>query len=240
MVGARAPRVPSATVSRRLLLPALLVVITLAACGSSGPDRAGQGRAIAEGAGLPKDVADFFAAAAAPAASAFRVAYDSNDQQGKPSQLTLTQKPPQRRVDVFHPDGSIDSTIATGGRSYQCTMTGSTWECGALGTDPAPQLAGGVFDPDAVRKATEAFRQRAADYDFRVETRTVAGAQARCLVTTRKPGAASDASQGATATLCLSAEGAQLLAETPTGRFEAKEYTTTIPTDAFDLPAPAS
>jgi hypothetical protein len=97
-----------------------------------------------------------------------------------------------------------------------------------------------VLDPDALRAATDRLRDRAADFDFRVEARTIAGAAARCLVTTRKAEAASDPSIGASGTLCLSTEGALLLGETPTGRFEAKEYTTTIPANTFDLPAPAT
>jgi hypothetical protein len=225
-------------VTRRVLVIVALLVV--GACSSNGPTKADQGRSIAEGAGLPEDVADFFASATAPASAAYRVSYDVADQQGKSSQVTVTQKPPQRRVDVFHADGSIDSTLASGGRSYQCTKTGATWQCGDLGADPSSQLANGVLDTDALRAAADRLRERAADFDFRIETRTIAGAAARCLVTTRKPEAASDPSLGASGTLCLSDEGALVLGETPTGRFEAKEYTTTIATDAFDLPAPAT
>jgi hypothetical protein len=225
-------------VSRRVLV--IAVLLTVGACSSSGPTKADQGRSIAQDAGLPKDVADFFASATAPPSAAYRVSYDAADQQGKPTQVTVTQMPPKRRVDVFHADGSIDSTIATGAHNVQCTKTGETWQCGDLGADPSRQLADGVLDPDALRAATDRLRERAADFDFRIETRTIAGASARCLVTTRKPEAASDPSIGASGTLCLSTEGALLLGETPTGRFEAKEYTTTIPADAFDVPAPVS
>ena len=230
--------VPSPSVSRRVLVIAALLAV--AACSSDAPTKADQGRAVAQDAGLPKDVADFFAAATADPRAAYRVSYDVTNQQGKPEQVTVTQKPPERRVDAFHADGSIDSTIATGGHSYQCTMTAGKWQCGDLGTDPARKVVGGVIDPEALRKATDRVRERAGDFDFRIETRTIAGASTRCLVTTRKPEAASDPSLGASGTLCLSSEGALLLGETPTGRFEAKEYTTTIPADAFVLPAPTS
>jgi hypothetical protein len=225
-------------VTRRVLVIVALLVV--GACSSSGPSKADQGRSIAESAGLPKDVADFFAAATKAPTAAFRVSYDLTDANGKPSQVTLTQQEPKRRLDVFHADGTIDSTIGTGAHNVQCTKTGDTWQCGDLGGDPGAKQANGVLDPDALRAATDRLRERAADFDFRIEARTIAGATARCLVTTRKPEAASDPSLGASGTLCLSDEGALLLGETPTGRFEAKEYTTTIPADAFDLPAPAT
>ena len=228
---------------RELVIAALLAVLAVfavGACSSGGPTKADQGRSIAEDAGLPSDVADFFAAATTASTAAFRVAYDITDPDGKPSQVTLTQQPPKRRVDVFHADGTVDSTIGTGARNVQCTKTGDTWQCGDLGGTVGSQPTDGILDPNALRTAADRLRERASDFDFRVETRSIAGASARCLVTTRKPEAASDPSLGASGTLCLSTEGALLLGETPTGRFEAKEYTTTIPPDAFDLPAPAS
>jgi hypothetical protein len=221
-------------------LLAVLAVGAVGACSSSGPTKAEQGRAVAESAGLPEDVADFFEAATATPSAPFRVSYDLTDDQGKTSQLTVTQQPPKRRVDVFHPDGTIDSTIGTGAENVQCTKTGETWRCGNLGVDPARQQSDGVLDADALRRATDRIRERATDFDFRIESRTIAGAAARCLVTTRKPSAASDPSVGGSGTLCLSNEGAQLLGETPTGRFEAKEYTTVIAPDAFDVPAPVA
>jgi len=76
-----------------------------------------------------------------------------------------------------------------------------------------------------------------ADYDFRVEQRSVANANATCLVTNRKPGHDQDPTLGASATLCLSAEGVPLLVQTPTGSVTAVEYSTTVPDNAFDLPA---
>jgi hypothetical protein len=228
-------------VSRRVLvIAALLMVGAVGACSSGAPTKADQGRSIAEDAGLPKDVADFFASAVSPAGGGFRVVYDITDTDGKPSQVTLTQQEPKRRVDVFHADGTIDSTIGTGARNVQCTKTGDTWQCGNLEGAIGAQPSNGVLDTNALSAAAERLRERAADFDFRIDTRNIAGVSARCLVTTRKPEAASDPSLGASGTLCLSSEGALLLGETPTGRFEAKEYSTTIPTDAFDLPAPVS
>ena len=41
---------------------------------------------------------------------------------------------------------------------------------------------------------------------------------------------------GASATLCISAEGAQLLVETPSGTVRAVEYDTEVDEGAFELP----
>src|SRR3954463_8279413 len=77
--------VPSPSLLRRLLL--LAAVLAAAACSSSGQTKSDQGRSIAEDAGLPEDVADFFATATAPPTTAFRVVYEISDKDGKPSQV---------------------------------------------------------------------------------------------------------------------------------------------------------
>src|SRR5205807_7062333 len=55
---------------------------------------------------------------------------------------------------------------------------------------------------------------------------------ATCLVTSRKAGHDQDPSLGASATLCLSAQGAILRAETAAGTLSAASYSTDIPGDA--------
>lgn len=209
-------------------------LLVVGACASGG-DKGDQGRAIAEQAGLPGDVAEFFALAARGLDATYRATYDTTDTAGGALQITSTQRPPDVRVDTFHADGTIDASISVGGTAFQCTMTANQWVCGELGS---PGDTGEVFGPTAVQRATDQFRRRAEDYDFRVEPRTVAGAAGRCLVTTRKPGREVDATLGASATLCVSPEGVILLAEVPSGSITATTYTTTIPPDAFTLPAP--
>lgn len=222
---------------RRLavLVLAGLAALTGGGCGGGGPSASDQGRSIAETAGLPKDVADFFALATTGLTATYRVTRQTTDTSGQPLQLTTTQRPPDTRFDAFHSDGSVDSTIATGGRSYQCTMQAMHWDCGELGTSASS--SGQAFDADTVKHAIDAFKARTADYDFRTETRTIANVTAHCLVTTRKPGHESNSALGATATLCLSPEGVILSVEIPTGSLTATEYSTTIPDDAFNLPA---
>jgi hypothetical protein len=55
-------------------------------------------------------------------------------------------------------------------------------------------------------------------------------------VTRRAVDAPDDPALGAEATLCLSAEGARLLTEVPSGTLRATAYETTVADDAFDLP----
>ncbi|MEY2449551.1 MAG: hypothetical protein QOH79_3027 [Acidimicrobiaceae bacterium] len=214
----------------------VVVVLGLAACGGHAPTKSDQGRSIAEQAGLAPEVAAFFALAASGTTATYRATIETLDAKGQPSQVTATQRPPDTRVDVFHADGTVDSTIAVGTHRYQCTMAANHWDCGELGISPStgPQ----VFDPMAVQRAIDSFRQRSSDYDFRVEDRQIVGVAARCLITTRKPGHEEDSSLGAAATLCISPQGAVLSVEAPTGTITAKAYTTTIPDDAFVLPAP--
>ncbi|HEV3226534.1 MAG TPA: hypothetical protein VGZ52_06860 [Acidimicrobiales bacterium] len=216
------------------------VLVALAACAGSSPTRADQGRSIAEQAGLPKDVADFFALATSAPQHAYRVTLETKDAQGKPLQVTTTQRPPDLRVDTFHDDGTIDATLSVKGERYQCTMAANHWDCGDLGAASTSSGGDQVFGATAVQTAIDQFKTSAADYDFRVETRTITGASASCLVTTRKQGQSQDPPLGASATLCLSHEGAILLAQVPTGALTATGYTTTIPDDAFTLPAPVT
>jgi hypothetical protein len=216
----------------------LIVLAAAAACGGNSQTKADQGRSIAEQAGLPKEVTDFFALAASGTTATYRSTIETTDANGKPLQVTTTQRPPDRRFDTFHADGTIDSTISVGGRSYQCAMAANHWDCGELARKPSTDSE--VFGPTAVQGAIDGFRSRANDYDFRVDDQKLAGVAARCLTTTRKAGHEQDPSLGASARLCVSPEGAIVLVEVPSGSVAATEYTTSIPSNAFDLPAPVS
>jgi hypothetical protein len=216
----------------------VVVVLGLVACGGHTGTKADQGRSIADEAGLAPDVATFFGLAASAATATYRVTIDTTDSKGQPLQVTTTQQPPNIRFDVFHADGTVDSTLTLGPTRYQCTMAANHWDCGELGA-AAPGGAQ-VFDPAVVQRAIDAFRQRVSDYDFRVEDRSLVGITARCLVTTRKPGHEQDPSLGASATMCLAPDGAVVLVEVPSGTITATAYTTTIPNDAFTLPAPVN
>jgi hypothetical protein len=214
------------------------ILLALVACSGHTETKADQGRSIAAEAGLSKEVAGFFALAASGTNRTYRVSLDTTDAAGNKLQVTTTQRPPDVRVDTFHADGTIDSTLALKGHRYQCTMAANQWQCGDLGISSSNNDE--VFGATAVQLAIDRFKQRAADYDFRVEGRTIVNVKATCLLTTRKAGHDQDPSLGASATLCLSPDGAILSAEVPSGKLTASSYTTTIPDDALRLPAAVS
>lgn len=233
-------------IARRLLLLAAAVVVAAAAAafavgrrddsgdGDPAGERAEQVAAAGEEAGLPPDVVALLADAATGTASTFQVTYEVADPAGAPQRITVTQQPPRRRLDVQRADGTADATIDTGDATYQCALLESAWRCDLL-REGAPTA--GLFDPTVIDRLADALTSAVADYRFTVETRTLVDVEARCLVTTLRDEARDDPALGASSTLCLSPEGAQLLTEVPTGTLRAVEYRTEIPADAFALPA---
>jgi hypothetical protein len=229
---------------RRARVFAVAALVLVAACSSAGPARADEGRSIASAAGLSADVAQRFALALQGPTATYTLTYATTDAGGKPTQLTVTQQPPDRRVDVFAADGTIESTFRLGSIAYQCTKTPvasgqGAWVCGTIAG--AAGNAAGATDPlrpHTVRAAVDAFKARAADYEFRVEARTIVGVAASCLVTSRKPGHDADPSLGASATLCLAPDGAVLSVEVPTGSFTATAYSSSVDVSTLELPAP--
>lgn len=219
-----------------------LAALVLAACTSSGPNRADQGRSIASGAGLSGEVGDLFALVLQGVDATYTVTYSTKDSAGKDLQLTVTQRPPDRRIDDFQPDGTIESTFRLGSVAYQCTKPpgqDGAWTCGAIGSDTGG--AGGTsadpLDPATLRGAIDGFRQRAADFDFRVEHRTIIGIDARCLVTTSKGAASSSSAAMVSATLCVAPDGGLLAVDVPSGSFSATAYSTTVDESSLRLPA---
>jgi hypothetical protein len=216
----------------------LLAPLLLTACGDDGPgadeQRADQIGGAAAEAGLPDDVAAFLADAA-EADGTYRVVYELADADGgDPQRLTITQRPPDRRIDVERADGEAESTIGTADGTQVCSRPAvdEPWRC-----EPAADAADdGAFAPEVVAGLADALSHDAASYDFAVEDRTILGVAARCLVTTLHAGV-DDPSLGGAGTLCTSPEGARLLTETPSGTLRAVEYTTTVDDDAFALPA---
>lgn len=177
-------------------------------------------------AGLPEEVADVVALAAQGTEGTFRVEYETADQT-----VTITQRPPDRRIDGVNTDGTLDSTITVDGRTHACSdppAEDEGWRCDTLGEPPPP----GVFDAAAVDELVRQLRASTDTYDVAVDDDEVAGVDVRCLVTTPREGAESSTP----ARLCVADTGAILLVERPAGTLRAVSYTTDVPDDAFALP----
>lgn len=226
---------------------ALVVLVAVAtACGGGGGDRDGatdaataeradQVRSAANDAGLPAEVADLLADAAAVAGATFEVTYDLGGPSG--GTAVLTQDPPRRRVDLHTQVGGDDVTralITDRNETTVCERAAGRWTCRAGSSSDASPSA---FGADQVEQVVGDLKTAKDSYTFRVAARDVAGAKARCLVTELRPGKQATADLGAKGTLCISAEGVPLLVETPAASLRALKYTTRVPGDAFDAPA---
>jgi hypothetical protein len=222
----------------------LAAVVAAGACGGGsglagraravGADREKQARKVAADAGLGADVQDVVGRAAAAAARAFVVAYDSPDG----ARTTVSQDPPSKRVDVTGGptgQGIVRTALVNANGSFACEKVADRWTCR---TSAAPPPALGGFDPANLKSTVDQLSAARLTYDFRVEHRTVAGTAATCLVTERKPGA--PGTGGQMGRLCVAASGAPLLVEQPGQTLTAVSYSTTVPKATFDLPAPAS
>lgn len=201
------------------------------ACGDDGDpvadQRADQLRTAAAEAGLGDEVADLLALAASSTGATFRVSYPGADE----SELVVSQRPPHRRIDSVESGVVIESRIVRGAVGYLCLPVEGeqlvcTREAGAIG-------APGTFTVDALEQLTVALGEATEAYELRVEERTMVGTTARCLVAELRDGAEAP-ERGALGTLCLSPEGAQLLVDTSGERLEASDYTTDVPSGAFD------
>jgi len=220
------------------LLALVALGLLAGACGddapSAGEARADQARRAAAEAGLDDEVADVLARAAASIDETYRVVYELEDPEGGTRRVVVTQRPPDRRVDVSAADGTEDATVDVGGRTHQCTRPpGGDWTCEELGR---PRAVAG-FDEAAVEELAEALAGAADDYDLAVEDREVAGAGTSCIVTRLRADAAGDPALGAEGALCVAETGALLLVERPVGTLRALEYSTDVGDGAFDLPA---
>lgn len=204
----------------------------LAACGGDDPttveklaaERRAQAEQVARDAKLDEDVQDFLGDAAEAVAATFTVVYERDG-----ATTTLTQRPPDRRVDVAK-GTTTESVFRVGGDVFACTQEqGGPWECGA-----APASAGldpdlGVFSPARLSSTAKALGQSRDDYGFAIASRRVAGADARCLVTTPKSGGQADE-------LCIASTGAILRVRSGAVSLEATSYRPEVRARAFDLP----
>jgi hypothetical protein len=222
----------------RLVVLLAAMALSLNACGDgggSGDDRPGQARDVGRDAGLPDEVQRFLALAATGLQSTFQVTYESTSPGGA-GRVVVTQRPPDRRVDIEGATGAVDTTMVVDGATYQCSRsTGGEWRCLEVRGPAPPSVVS--FDADALARTTDALTAARDDYDFVIEERDIADVSASCLITTLKAGRQASASQSPAGTLCLSPEGASLWVERPGERLAASRYTTAVDDGLFVLPA---
>lgn len=217
-----------------LLLAAAALAVGACDDGVTAEDeRAEQVRAAADDAGLDDDVTDLLVLAAEGLSATFQVTYQGDDG----TSVIVSQDPPNRRVDVVAGGLVVQSQVVRDGVAYRCDVPeggspGDDLDCertqGAL---PAP----GAFTDDAIDAFTSDLIETADDVDLTVDERTIADVEARCLVAAPKAGAPLDGSGPGVETLCLSADGAQLLIDSGGERLVADGYTTRVPEGTFDV-----
>lgn len=218
----------------RRRLPLLLAgSLTLAACGGGGSaadTREDQVRTAAEEAGLPGEVADVLVLAARGIEGTFQVTYPGEDG----TALVVSQAPPDRRLDVVAGERVIESRVFRDGVGYECRPPDD---------DPAAALVcrraqgalqtPGAFTDEALDAFTSDLAGSRDDLDLTVETRTIAEVVGTCLVAAPKESPADGTGPGVE-TICLSAEGGQLLVDAGGERLVAQTYTTQVPDGIFE------
>jgi hypothetical protein len=217
-------------------LATAILLFTTAACGGDdgvGEDRAAQVRDAAVDAGLPGDVADVLALAARGATATFQVTYAGQDG----AEVTVSQAPPDRRVDAVTAGLIVQSQVVRDGVAYRCELPadgkpGDPLDCTRTeGAIPAQ----GAFTPEALTAFTEELGSSVETMDLTVEERTIADVAATCLVAAPVAGTPLDGTGPGVDTICLSAEGAQLLVDVGGERLVATTYTTDVPAGTFDV-----
>lgn len=209
-----------------------LLVAALAACGDEGSDvaraRAEQAREAAIDAGLESDVADYLGLAARGDTATYRVTYPGPTEG---TELVVTNRPPDRRVDVVVDGETTETRLAVDGQAYECRPGEGCERTDAF--VPAP----GVFTEGAVEELRSSLLERTEDFVFEIQVQPVAGVEATCLVTRIRAGRERP-ELGSGGTICLAPSGAVLLVDRDDERFEALDYEATVDDAAFRLPDP--
>jgi hypothetical protein len=217
----------------------VVVGLTLGACGGGGPSagdqRADQVRQAAREAGLPREVADVLALAARGSTATFQITYAGTEG----ATLVVSQEGPNRRVDVVSGSAIVESRVLRDGVGYRCEpATGTAAKPGTLTCRRAAGDLGatGTFTDAAITTFTKELAASRSSLDLTVKRRTIAKAEATCLVSAPKGGTPLDGTDDPSAdTLCVSAEGAQLLVDGDGERLVAAAYTTEVPDGTFDV-----
>lgn len=214
------------------------MALALGSCGGEKADdvtdeRVEQVRQAALDAGLSEDVAGVLALAAKGATATFQITYAGADGAG----ITVSQEPPNRRVDALTAGLIVESQVVRDHVGYLCDLPddgqpGDPLDCHRTqGAIPAQ----GTFTDEALDTFTEKLVGSVGAMDLTVEARTIADVEATCLISAPKAGTPIDEATPGVDTICLSAEGAQLLVDAGGERVVAATYSTNVPEGTFDV-----
>lgn len=148
--------------------------------------------------------------------------------------LIVSQQPLNRRVDVVAGEVIVESRVFRDGIGYRCQpatddVTGGLRCDRSEGTVPTP----GALTDEALDRFSAELAEAGSGLDLTVEERELAGVTATCLMSTPTAGPTGRGPSGET--LCLSAEGAQLLVDAGEERGVAVAYSPTVPDASFDV-----
>jgi hypothetical protein len=202
--------------------------LALGACGDDTPtaieqvaeQRSQQAERVARDAQLPEDVQRFLGRAASAVAATFTVTYEEAG-----ARTTLTQRPPDRRIDVTK-DGVTETLLRLRDGTFACNAQGCKEQEGQAAIDPDL----GVFSPQKLEESIGALGSARATFRFDVVTKDVAGATADCMVTAPLAGGEADE-------LCIAARsGAIVRIRSASRSLEAVSYKDSADPNAFKLP----
>lgn len=205
----------------------MLLAVAVSGCGDDEPtaieqvaeQRRQQAERVARDAQLPADVQRFLGRAAAAVGASFTVSYDEAG-----VRTTLTQRPPDRRIDVTK-DGATETLLRLRDGTFACNQSGCKKQEGPAGIDPDL----GVFAPLDLEEAVGALGSQRDAFRFEVVATDVAGITADCLVTT--PVAGGEAEE-----LCIAASGAIVRIRAGARSLEAVSYRDGADPKALRLP----
>ena len=214
---------------------AVIAALLLGACGDddSGGQRAEQARTAALDAGLSDEVADVLALAARGATATYQATYPGADDG---TTLVVANRPPDRRVDVLRGDDVVEVRLVVDGEALECRPDERSGRIESCTRTDALVEPPGLFRGEALDRLTGSLADRKDDFDFRVVDDRVAGADARCLRTVRKPGRGNRSDLGERGEICVSMEGVLLRVELGGEALEATDYATEIPDGTFVRP----
>lgn len=205
------------------------MVVALLGCSDDpgiGDERADQAREAAVAAGLDDEVADFLALAARGSTATYQATYPGPE---AGSRLVVANRPPDRRIDVIADSDVVETRLVLDGQAFRCPAGEPCEQTDAVVGGP------GLFDVEDLEELTASLEARRDDFTFAVETATVAGVEARCLVTTVREGR-DRPELGDRAEICVSPEGVLLRVTQGDEPFEATDYATEVPEGTFARP----